>query len=99
MGPIVRRRAVGVGIDLRREMPGERSMRGREVRGVVVRHRPDDRQLLGLFRKVGKVFTDPNAGSGRGDGGKFAADIVGGVGLWVPGVKLAGASPLKDNDA
>ena len=60
-GQSLGRRAGGVGIGRRRQVAGQQPMGRREVGGIVVAHRPDDRQPVRLGREQREVLADPDA--------------------------------------
>ena len=97
--PVARRRAGGVGIGRRGKVAGQDAVRRREVRGVVVAHRPHDRQPVRLLRQQREVLADRDARHARRDRPKRPRISVGSVGLRVPGVELARPAPHEDQDA
>ena len=98
--PVSGRRAVGVVIDLRRRVSGQYPVGRGEMRRVVVLERAGERrQAVGLPRASRKMLADPDARRGGRDRGERAADVLGRVGLGVPGVKMAfRTAPLEDQD-
>ncbi len=83
----------------RGQMPGQDPVRRREVREVVVIHRPDDRQPVRPGRQHREVLADPDARRPRRDRRKAAADLRRRIGLRVPRVELAGPAPHEDEEA
>ena len=86
-------------VALRGESAAERGERGR----VVVRHRvvqaADDRQPVDDPRRVRQVLADLDTGHARRDRPELAADLPRGVRLHVPGVEVARAAVVEDQDA
>ncbi len=83
----------------RRRLAGEQVMSRRRVIDVAVRHRADDRQLVGPPRQERKVFADVDAGDDRRDGPEFAADFGRGFGLQVPRVLMGRPAPHEEQNA
>ncbi len=97
--PVVGRRPGGVGVRRRGQVPGQNAMRRREVREVVVIHRPDDRQPVRPGRQHREVLADPHPRRPRRDRGEAATDLRRRIGLRVPCVELAGPAPHEDEEA
>src|SRR5205814_3932957 len=76
---------------------------GFDGRGVVVPHRvvqaADDGQPVHDPGAVRQVLADADPGRGGGDGAERAAHLGRGVRLRVPGVEVAGAAVVEDDDA
>jgi hypothetical protein len=81
---------------------GAAAQRGEGGR-VVVRHRmvqaADDRQPVDDPRRVRQVLADPDPGHIGRDRPKLAPDLSRGVGLHVPGIKVARPAVVEDQDA
>lgn len=60
---------------------------------------PNDGQFFCLPGQQGKVFGNPKASCGRGNGFEGTADFGGGVRLWIKRVNVAHSAPTIDNDA
>ena len=99
VGPVRRRRAVGVGFRPGGQMAGLEPVHAREVGQVVMPHRADDRQAVRPRRQHREMLADPHAGDARLDRPERPADVRRCVGLRVPGVELARPPPLEDQDA
>src|SRR5262249_4100723 len=64
-----------------------------------VRHRADEGEVLRQAGQPGVQLADPHPGDLRGDRPVRPADLVGGAGLEVPGVDVAGPATEQDEDA
>ena len=69
------------------------------MRGVIVIHRPHDRQTMGLPRQQRKVLADRDPRHTRRDAPKRSANILRRIRLGIPRVKLAGTTPHENQEA
>jgi len=65
---------------------------------LVVRHGPDDSELVGDHRGAGEVLGDEEVGSAAGDRLERPANLVGSLGLHVEGFELAGSAEEEQED-
>src|SRR5262245_57457129 len=78
--------------------PGQRLPATRGVVSHGVRHAADQGNLVHDPGHARQVFAKPQTRDARADGPELTADLSRGVRLWVPGVKLAGAAVVKQQD-
>ena len=81
-----------------RRLAGQDAMDRDQVVPLRMRHRADDRQLIGPRREAGEMLADLDAGHGRRDRLELAADLVGRLGLHVERVVLPQPAAEQDHD-
>ena len=86
-------------VPLERVAAAERRERRRVVVGHRVVHAADDRQPVGHAGRRGQVLADVEARHAGRDRPELPANLARGVGLHVPGVDVARAAVIEDQDA